>query len=361
MYGEPSPQRPKPRSSSKRSTSSERAQRQSSPATKPTQIPPPTLSTSPLTTQPEQDVISPISPPVTTQTQQPKLHGGDLQQYPPNTLNNKYGSFQVKHGVDVVPTLPFNRSYSTNIEMNPNWRTRDPRSLGTQGSDIDFVQVVRSGTGDEWKTTAQDHGHTGLIDPSTRKPLDQEGNPKFLHRAELTEQQTGTGWRVDQTNYDTPFHGEAHTPLSPNMGRGRHHLTKENERATLKDKPAIAEPGYKFDAMSTAMNKNTGKEFGTVEWGFHVENEQGESILRPHPPTLLEDNLKLDGEPGRQAQERNRGRLAAYEQYNRAAPMKEQANIAEENRLRNEGSQEVRPPQPVTRIPRPRKDSTSIN
>lgn len=363
------------RSNSKSSTSSQRSHRRSSSETRPTQsvhpptlspppqsqtAPPSTQSNAPRTTQDEQDVITQSRPPVATQLQLSKLHEGDVKQYPPNTLNNKYGEFQVEHGVGPGP-LPFGRGYSTEIEMNPNWRTRDPKSLGTRGSDIDFVQVVRSGTGNNWKTTAKDHGHTGQTDESG-KPLDEEGNPKFLHRAELTEQQTGKGWRVDQSQKNTPFHQEA-LPEDPAQARaGRHHLLKENEPARLSDRPAIAGPGYKFDAMSTAMNKKTGKEFGTVEWGFHVDqNKQGEPILRPHTPTLLEDNLKLDGEPGRQAHERNRGRIAAYEQWNQAVPMKEQANIAEVNRLKNEGVQAVRPPQQVTRLPRPRRGSTSTN
>lgn len=341
MHSEPTQQTQKSRSSSKSST--KRAQRRSS-------------SPRPETTQLEQDAITPIPPPVATQSQPSRLQGvEDLQNLPPDTLKNKYGTFEMQRGVEERGTGTFDQSYSTKIGMTPNWRTRNPKSLMAQGSDIDFVQVVRSGTGDNWKTTAKDHGYKT---DESGKPIDPEGKPIFAHRAELTEQETGTGWRVDQSMYDTPFHSEAHLPITPEVGR--HHLLKENETARLEDKPTIAGPGYKFDAMSTAMDKKTGKEFGTVEWGFNVDqNDQGESILRDRPPTLLEDNLKLDGKLGEEAKQRNLGRIAAHKQWNRAASRKEQANKEEAKRRKEAGSDRPGPSQQVTRIPR--KGSTSTN
>lgn len=296
----------------------------------------------------QQDVITQIAPPGTAPPQLSKLHGAEEvpTQFPPDTLNNKYGDFQIQRGVEVGRRPPFGRSYSTEIEMTPNRHTRRSDSLGVKASKIDFVQVVRSGTDDNWKTTAADHGYQ----------TNESGQPiDYAHRAELTEQETGTGWRVDQTNYDTPFHGESHSG-----DVGRHHFTKQAESARLKDGPEIVEPGYKFEAMSTAMDKKTGKEFGTVEWGFNVDrNDRGESILRDRPPTFLEDNLKSEDESVRnEARERDRGRLAAYEQWNRAASGKEEANRKEAERRQREGISKERPI-PVTRIPR--RGSTSTN
>ncbi|MBN4004302.1 hypothetical protein [Nostoc sp. LPT] len=278
-----------------------------------------------MTAQSEQDAVA-------TQSQIPQLQGVEnLQDLPQDTLKNKYGKFQIQRDV-MVGAGDFGKAYSTEIEMTPNIRAR--------GSKIDFVQTVRSSINDNWKTTAVDHGWTGETDESG-KPIDSEGKPKFLHRSELTEQQTGTGWRVDQSGYSTPFHSEAHLEITPKVGK--HHLLKKSDSAQLVDRPTIAEQGYKFDAMSTAMDKKTGKEFGTVEWGFNVgQNEQGEPTLEGRTPTLLEDNLKLDGEPGREARERDRGRKAAYEQCNQAAPGKERANREEAN---------TRSPKQVTRIP----------
>ena len=337
MYAEPSKQR-RSRSNSRDSTSSKQPQRQPSPKLEPTNNPPAG------TAQSEQDVITQIPAAGTAQSELPQLRGVEnLQNLPPDTLKNKYGKFQIQRDVRVGPP-PFGKSYSTEMEMTPNMRAH--------GHKIDFVQTVRSGTDDNWKTTATDHGWTGETDKSG-KPIDSEGKPKFLHRSELTEQQTGTGWRVDQADYSTPFHSEGHSGLSPDVGK--HHFTKKSDSANLVDRPAIAGQGYKFDAMSTAMDKKTGKEFGTVEWGFSVgQNEKGESTLSERPPTFLEDNLKLDGEPGREARERDRGRKAAYEQWNQAAPGKEQANRKEVERKKNVGAVNVRPPEQVTRIPRRR-------
>jgi hypothetical protein len=275
------------------------------------------------------------------------LHGQEsLQNLPPDTLKNKYGKFQVQRSVE-VGSQPFGRSYSTEIEMQPNRHTRSPESWGIRGSEIDFVQVVQSGTDDKWKTTAQDHGWSGETDESG-KAINSEGKPCFLHRAELTEQETGTGWRVDQSFKNTPFHQESFPEDKAKAQVGRHHLLKKNETAKLSDKPTIAGPGYKFDAMSTAMDKKSGKEFGTVEWGFEVkQNAQGESTIKDRPPTLLEDNLKLKGPEGEAARERNRGRRAAYRQWNQAAPGKEQEN----RRQIAQRADNVRPAEQVTRIP----------
>ena len=124
-----------------------------------------------------------------------------LKNLPPDTLENKYGEFQVQRDVKVGQP-PFGRSHSTKIEMTPNWRTRKPSTGYTQGSDVDFVQVVRSGTDDNWKTTPADHGYQ--VNESGQA-INPQGEPQYAHRAELTEQQTGTGWRVDQTFQDTPF------------------------------------------------------------------------------------------------------------------------------------------------------------
>ena len=335
MYAEPSKQRRQSRSNSRDSTSSKQPQRQPSPKLEPTNNPPP------VPAQSEQDVITQIPPPVATLSQQPQLQGVEnFQNLPPDILKNKYGKFQIQHDVR-TGLQPFGKAYSTEMEMTPNIRAR--------GSKIDFVQTVRSSINDNWKTTATDHGWTGETDESG-KPIDSEGKPKFHHRSELTEQQTGTGWRVDQSEQDTPFHSEGHSELTPDVGK--HHLLKKSDSANLVDRPTIAGQGYKFDAMSTAMDKKTGKEFGTVEWGFNVgQNEQGEPTIEGRTPTLLEDNLKLDGEPGKEAHERDRGRKAAYEQWNKAAPGKEQANIKEVERKKNAGADNVRPPKQVTRIP----------
>jgi hypothetical protein len=103
--------------------------------------------------------------------------------------------------------------------------------------------------------------------------------------------------------------------------------------------------------MTTAMDMKTGKVLGTVEWGFYVrQNERGESHLESYPPTFLEDNLKLDGEQGELARERNRGRKAAYERWNQAAPGKEQENIRQQQMRSEEHRQE---PKRVIRIPIP--------
>lgn len=381
MHSRPSTQRRQSRSPSRRqsrSPSRNQSQRQPSPKMESTKPPPPVtappaqqniISSPPVTAPPaqqytiesstgvtpqaQQDVIE-SAPPVATRPQTPQLHGKeDLQNLPPDTLKNKYGKFQVQHGVKDGPQPPFYQSYSTKIEMEPNIRTRSSKSLGTRGSDIDFVQVVRSGTGDNWRTTAQDHGWKGATDESG-KPINSEGKPQFLHRPELTEQQTGTGWRVDQSEKSSPFHQESAPEDKAKAKVGRHHLLKENETAELKDSPTIAGPGYKFDAMSTAMDKKSGKEFGTVEWGFKVEqNAQGESTIKDRPPTLLEDNLKLKGPEGEAARERDRGRRAAYEQWNQAAPGKEQAIRDEMERRKAVGADasQIKPPQQVTRLP----------
>lgn len=124
---------------------------------------------------------------------------------------------------------------------------------------------------------------------------------------------------MDQSLKNTPFHQESLVQDRAKADAGRHHFLKENEPARLVDRPAVAGQGYKFDAMSTAMDKKSGKEFGTVEWGFKVDqNDQGESIIRDRPPTFLEDNLKLDGPLGEEARERDRGRRAAYERWHDA-------------------------------------------
>ena len=289
----------------------------------------------------QQDVIQ-SAPPVAPQSQLTKLHGAENLQNS-DTLKNKYGKFQVQRNLGVGPP-PFGGSYATGIQMQPNIRTR--------GSEIDFVQVVRSGTDDKWKTTAQDHGWNGQTDKSG-KPINSEGKPYFLHRAELTEQKTGTGWRVDQSNKNTPFHMESKPEDKTKAQVGRHHLLKKSETAELKDSPTIAGPGYKFHAMTTAMDKKSGKEYGTLDWGFDVdENAQGEQVIMPLKPTLLEDNLKLKGSEGDAARERDRGRKAAYEQWNQAAPGKEQANRDEVKRKIKAGADNVPPAKQVTRIPR---------
>lgn len=370
MYDEPSKQRGQSRSSSRNSTSSRRSQRQ--PSQPPVTAPPE-----------EQDVITPIPRPEIAQSQLKKLQGVEqLQELPPDKLENKNGIFQIQHDVKVGPP-PFGLAYSTEIEMTPKWRTRSFESLGIRGCNIDFIQAVRSSTDNNWKTTAKDHGYHGPTDESGR-PIDEQGNPVFIHRAELTEQETGTGWRVDQSMKNTPFHEESLHKDKADARAGRHHLLKRNESVKLKDKPAIAGEGYRFDAMSTAMSKTTGREFGTVEWGFSVDrDEQGEPILKNRPPTFLEDNLKLDGEEGEEARERNRGRLASYRKWNEVALGQEQNNQEtaekqkkgreqQENLLRNllktekqpeqrklieeqlKGlleSETIKPPKQVTRIP----------
>ena len=102
--------------------------------------------------------------------------------------------------------------------------------------------------------------------------------------------------------------------------------------------------------MSTAMDKKRGKEFGTVKWGYNVrQNDQEESILNTRHLTLLEDDLKLKDTTGEEARDWDRGRRAAYRQWNRAAPGKEQENIRQEQRKAEEYRRE---PEKVTRIPR---------
>ncbi|WP_319423587.1 hypothetical protein [Pleurocapsa sp. FMAR1] len=79
--------------------------------------------------------------------------------------------------------------------------------------------------------------------------------------------------------------------------------------------------------MTIAMDKKTGKDLGTVRWGFGVgRNEQGESRLDTRYPTLLEDDLKLEGAAGEEAREWDRVRREAYRQWNQAAPGQERAN-----------------------------------
>ena len=373
-YAESSQQRQNPRPRSTNSTSSRQSQRRSFSQSRPTQSPPPG------TAQSEQDVITPSPLPGTALPQRRELQGvEDLQKLPLKTLENEYGTFQMQRGVQWGGKGDFDQSYSAEISMTPNKHTRSSKSL--HASEIDLVQVVRSGTGNNWNTTPTELGHRGPTDESGR-PIDSEGKPQLVHRAELAEQQTGTGWRVDQSLQDTPFHSESHTPDNP---PGKHHRLKKSDPVHLIDRPEIAGEGYKFDAMTTAMDKKTGKEFGTVEWGFRVEqNDQGESTIRERTPTFLEDNLKLGGQASREAHQRNGGRIAAYDRWNQAAPGKEQFN-EEQARQRAEGraqqeaqlkdllaaaeegteeraqieaaledlqAQKVEPPKKVTRLPR---------
>jgi hypothetical protein len=337
MYSEPSKKTRESRSGSMSSTSSKKSQERFSLTSKRPKRPP--LETAPLG---QDDNITAIpSSPNAPQSEPPKLHGvQDLEGGQERTLRNKYGKFEIGSGVGTGGQGPFYKNYSADIKLTPSFRTRSSESLRTHGSDVDdvdMVQVVRSGFDDGWKTTAKDHGWTGATD-DLGKPIDEDGNPKFLHRAELTEQKTGTGLRVDQAMYDTPFHSDAHTPDSV----GRHHFTKKSDPVELSDKPAIAGPGHKFDVMTTAMKKRSGKELGTVEWGFKVgKNEQGESTFEEHPPTFLEDNLKLKGQQGKEARARKIGRDAAFDQWNLSAPGKEQANRENyERRLKERAEQE---------------------
>lgn len=325
MFGESSRSRRQSRSSSKNSTSSRGSQKRSS-----------RLS---VVDWPEEQTES---APQATQRQVPKLYsesGEELSSgYPlyESELNNKYGNFSVRHELDTQAGSDYGLGYNTNITMKPNWRTRD-RSTGYIGSsEVDFIQSVRSahrdGNRTNWKTTAADHGYT--VNESGQA-IDRNGTPIFADRAELTEQRTGTGWRVDQSYYNSPYHHEAHS--LPAFGEGgRHHFIREARPVTLRDKPAIVRPGYKFDAMSTAMNKNTGQELGTLRWGFGVrEDEQGNSRLETRTPSWLEDDLKLKGRAGREAREWESGKRASFDQWNEYARRKEELN----------------PNTPVTRIP----------
>lgn len=261
---------------------------------------------------------------------------------PPHTMTNKYGNFQVQRGLEARGVGFSGTSHSTEIGMTPNMLTRKgthKRSTGyTKGSEIEVIQTVRSGTktkkGDDinWRTTARDHGYKKVN--GSGQPINSDGELIYAHRPDLTEQQTGTGWRVDQADKNSPFHGETH-----DGSLGRHHFLKKSEKARLRDAPTIVEPGFHFDAMTTAMDKKTGKEFGTVRWGFEAEeNDKKERWLKSRTPTFLEDDLKSkDATVREEALQWNRGRREAYEQWNQAAPRKEQANRDHEE---------------VTRIPR---------
>lgn len=273
-----------------------------------------------------------------------RLPGEEKERFLKKELNNKYGKYSVEHGIDAQKTKAhgFGLGYDTDITYTPNYRTRDRDSKYTKGSEIDFVQSVRTGIRDSngttrWKTTAADHGYS--VDESGQT-IDKKGNPTYTHRADLTEQETGTGWRVDMTRYDTPFNHEGHSDAISGEG-ARHHFGKGKTRPVrLGDTPAIDEPGYVFHATTTAMDKKTGRERGTVRWGFGVEqDEQGRSILNTRRPTFLEDDMKLEGSAGEEARQWNEGRKSSYRRWNNAAPRKEEDN-------RRKGR-----PKEVTRIP----------
>jgi hypothetical protein len=316
MLGESSRSKRQSRSSSKNSTSSRGSQKRSS-----------RLS---VVDWPEEQSES---APQATKREVPKLYGefgeelSSGSQLHQSELKNKYGNFSVQHKLDIQAKSDYNLGYTTNIAMTPNRRTRDPRTAYTRGSEIDFVQTIRSGYGDgdrtNWKTTAADHKYQ--VNESGQA-IDENRQPRFAHRAELTEQQTGTGWRVDQTHYDSPFHHEAHSEGVLGEG-GRHHFTRETRPVELRDRPSITGPGYKFDAMSTAMDKRTGKNYGTLRWGFGVgQNERGEPRLETRKPSWLEDDVKLKGAAGEEARAWDRGRRASYQQWNESAPRKEKVN-----------------------------------
>jgi hypothetical protein len=326
MLGESSRSKRESRSSSKSSTSSRGSQRRSS-----------RLS---VVDWPEEQSES---APQATKREVPKLYGkfgeelSSGYQLHQSELQNRYGTFSVQHELDTQAGSDYALGYTTNIAMKPNRRTRDRSTGYIKSSEIDFVQSVRSGYADgdrtNWKTTAADHGYQ--VNESGHA-IDRNRQPIFAHRAELTEQQTGTGWRVDQTNYDSPYHHEAHSQGALSQG-GRHHFTRETRPVELRDTPAIVRPGYKFDAMSTAMDKRTGKNYGTLRWGLEVrQDERGDSILETRTPSWLEDDLRLKGAAGEEARDWERGRRASYQRWNESAPIKEKVNP--DNR-------------PVTRIP----------
>ncbi|MBE8986743.1 hypothetical protein [Nostoc sp. LEGE 12450] len=129
---------------------------------------------------------------------------------------------------------------------------------------------------------------------------------------------------------DTPFHSLGHLPITPDEGKYR--LLKDSSPAIITDHPTISQLGYKFEAISTAKDKTTDQEFGAVEWGFEVrQDNQGNPQFVEYTPTLLEGNLQIADD---NAGDRRDGRQAAFKQWNQTyPPQKEQSSNSSVTRI----------------------------
>ena len=232
-------------------------------------------------------------------------HTLESQTLDPVTLENVFGKFTVTRSVNSGQG-DFGLRYSIVVTMVPYFAARF--------SKIDFVQTVRTGVGTDWKTTAADFSYSGEVDKEGM-PIDEEGNPKFYEKFARTEQTTGTGWRIDMPGLRTPFYSQGHAS-SPDVGK--YYFIGKSTPVILRDDPTILKVGYKFEAITTAMDTSNGNKFGAVEWGFRVDpGTDGNGVLVVYTPSLLEGNLTdKDITTKEAAKEREKGLQLAFKQWN---------------------------------------------
>ena len=245
-------------------------------------------------------------------------HTLEAQTFDPVSLSNDFGSFTVTRGVASRGSGNWGLSYEIVVKMVPKYAARN--------SKIDFVQTVRTGEASKWNTTAADFGWRGEVD-EFGMPLDKSGNPVFIEKIARTEITTGTGWRIDMPNYDTPFYSKGHVPDNPNVGEYKY--LWRSTPAILNDAPTIIKVGYKFEAITTAMDMTTGKTFGAVEWGFRVDpGTDGNGVLVEYTPSLLAGNLQDENiDEKSAAEEREKGLLLAFKRWNEVYAKQEQMDV----------------------------------
>jgi hypothetical protein len=168
-------------------------------------------------------------------------------------LPGTFGEFSVKHGLTKAPSKGDLGEYSAHIEMTPNKKAGD--------SKIAFVQVVRSANepGSAWHTKKNDPGMTA-------------------DRAKRTDDKSGMRVdRADPAGDKTPFYGM----YKDDKGKINAYSTARvgwfgGPKPMLDDVPSVADPRTR-EFVATAMDTQTGTEFGAVNWGFSFDSKSKHS------------------------------------------------------------------------------------
>ncbi len=151
---------------------------------------------------------------------------------------------------------------------------------------VAWIQVVRTGVGDRWLGTEKDI------------KAFSKNNMNFVHRTEPVY-----GFRVDRTKFEnTPFYDQTCIPVGTKLEDYKiafavdHRVGGQGEKIEFSDNPGLVSglqrmraadatvDRYRFHFLLSAMDIETGKIFGTIEWGIEAVREvkDGKPLIRTY-------------------------------------------------------------------------------